>query len=294
MPEFELPANLVVGLATEDAASAQRTWIAGLPDLVGELAARWSLELGRPFQPGGLLSWVAPARTADGDLIVLKVGRRHDEALHEADGLRTWNGAGTVRLIDVVHLDQTDAMLLEACEPGTPLLTSLPPDGQDAVIAGMLRRLWIRPPADSPFRPLQSMCDQWAEEFELKYARAENRLDGGLARAGVELFHELSRPSASDALLCTDLHPRNVLAAEREPWLVIDPKPYVGDRTYDPLQHMLNFPDRLAADPRAFAERMADLLDLGRERLRQWLLARCVIDSVDQPYLRDVAVELSP
>ncbi len=49
-------------------------------------------------------------------------------------------------------------------------------------------------------------------------------------------------------LLCTDLHPDNVLAAEREPWLAIDPKPYVGDPTYDPLQHMLNFPDRLAGD----------------------------------------------
>jgi len=95
-------------------------------------------------------------------------------------------------------------------------------------------------------------------------------------------------------LLCTDLHPENVLAATREPWLVIDPRPYLGDPTYDPLQHMLNFPDRLAADPAGFARRMADLLGLDVERLRLWLFARCMQESVDQPYLRSTATALAP
>ena len=58
----------------------------------------------------------------------------------------------------------------------------------------------------------------------------------------------------------------NVLSAEREPWLVIDPKPYVGDPTYDPLQHLLNCDERLHADPRDLARRMADLLGLDAER----------------------------
>jgi streptomycin 6-kinase len=31
--------------------------------------------------------------------------------------------------------------------------------------------------------------------------------------------------------------------------VVIDPKPYVGDRTYDALQHMLNCTERLTRDP---------------------------------------------
>lgn len=39
------------------------------------------------------------------------------------------------------------------------------------------------------------------------------------------------------------------LAAQPEPWLVIDPKPYVGDPAYDLLLHMLNCEDRLAAHP---------------------------------------------
>jgi streptomycin 6-kinase len=95
-------------------------------------------------------------------------------------------------------------------------------------------------------------------------------------------------------LLCTDLHHDNVLAAAREPWLAIDPKPYVGDPAYDTLQHMLNFPGRLAADPAGLARRMAGLLDLDADRVRLWLFARCVQESVCEPNLRTVAVRLAP
>jgi streptomycin 6-kinase len=42
--------------------------------------------------------------------------------------------------------------------------------------------------------------------------------------------NELSRPALDDVLLATDLHAGNVLRAQRQPWLVIDPKPFVGDR----------------------------------------------------------------
>ena len=77
------------------------------------------------------------------------------------------------------------------------------------------------------------------------------------------------------------------------PWLIVDPKPYVGDPAYDAIQHMLNFPDRLAADPGAFADRMAGLLGVDTERVRQWLFARCVVDAERRPDLWSVAVRLS-
>ena len=99
--------------------------------------------------------------------------------------------------------------------------------------------------------------------------RPPARLTGsmpGLPGIGIALFRELPATADSQVLLCTDLHGENVLAARREPWLVIDPKPYVGDPAYDVLQHMLNCEDRLAADPGALAARMADLT---RSRRRQ-------------------------
>jgi streptomycin 6-kinase len=275
-----------------------RRWIADLPRVVDDRARRWSLEVGRPFQPGGSASWVAPARTSIGERVVLKVGWLHDEALDEADGLRAWDGRGTVRLLDSHLAGTAIALLLEACEPGTPLSRALPELEQDVVVADLLRRMWIKPPAGLAFRPLQAMCDQWASQFEEDYAaaraRGEDQLDPGLVRGGIGLFRELPRTSGSAVLLCTDLHHDNVLAAAREPWLAIDPKPYVGDPAYDPVQHMLNFPGRLAADPAGFARRMAGLLGLEPERVRAWLFARCVQESAGEAELRPVAMRLAP
>ena len=281
---FEVPASLARNIAEdEEDGPARRAWLEALPRVVADLAARWSLRVGLPFQPGGNASWVAPARDAAGRRLVLKAGWRHEEAEHEPAGLRAPYLTGA---------------LVEACEPGTPLERALPPREQDTVVAGLLRRLWTGPPAGHPFRPLTDMCERWAAEFERRFAAARARgsdeLDPGIARAGIELFRLLPATAGRQVLLCTDLHPGNVLAAAREPWLVIDPKPYTGDPAYDPLQHMLNFPGRLAGDPGGFADRMAGLLGLDPGRVRSWLFARCVQESVGVPHLRAAAVQLAP
>ncbi len=296
MTVWELPRKLRLAVEDGDANADLREWVTRLPDIVAALAGRWSLEVGSPFQPGGSTSWVAPASTAAGARVVLKVGWRHDEALHEAEGLRTWDGNGAVRLLDARTSGRTSALLLEACAPATSL-SELPELEQDVVVAGLLSRLWIAPAEEHEFRALQSMCDRWADEFAARQDAVSGggtKLDPGVVRAGVALFRELPRTAENHVLLCTDLHAGNVLAATREPWLAIDPKPYVGDPTYDVLQHMLNCTERLAADPYRFARRMADLLDLDARRLCQWLFARCVIESLDDPELRPAIAALTP
>lgn len=97
-------------------------------------------------------------------------------------------------------------------------------------------------------------------------------------RYGLQLFQELSTPSAEDRLLATDLHAANVLRAQRDPWLVIDPKPFVGDPAFDPVQHLHNCEERLHADPVGMVRRMADLAGVSEERLRLWTLARAAAD----------------
>jgi streptomycin 6-kinase len=280
-----------------DRQSAEQQWCEQLPTIISDFASRWSLRLGRPFG-GGSASWVAPGRTAAGEAVVLKLGWAHDEALHEADGLRVWAGNGTVRLLESLVTGQTSALLLEECRPGTQLSQLRSEPEQDVIVADLLRRLWIDPPAGHPFRPLAQMCEMWADQFEdesaAARARGQDQLDPGMAQAGIALFRQLPATADRSRLLVTDLHHDNVLAAKREPWLVIDPKPYVGDPAYDTLQHMLNFPGRLATDPVGFAARMAGLLDLDRERVRLWLFARCVQESVDEPPLQDAARRLAP
>jgi streptomycin 6-kinase len=157
------------------------------------------------------------------------------------------------------------------------------------VVCGLLRRLWIAPPVGAPFRPLSSMCDAWAHGVDVDRA-TELLGDPGLVREGVSLFRELARDDTRPAvLLVTDLHAGNVLSAQREPWLVIDPKPYVGDPTYDLTQHMLNCVDRVLSDPRGFATRLAGLAGVDADHLRRWLFARCVVECDEQPELARVA-----
>jgi streptomycin 6-kinase len=286
---FLMPRNLVEAAERD----GRQAWMATLPATVKILQERWSLELGEPFQPGGQTAWVAPAHSDAGGDLVLKVAWRHAEAEHEADGLRAWNGDGAVRLHAAEEFDDTTALLLERCMPGTTLACRPEPE-QDIVIAGLLRRLWLAPAPGHRFRSLQVMCDSWADEFEHKSAADRAGLDPGLARGGIALFRALPATADRAVLLCTDLHAENVLAAQREPWLVIDPKPYVGDPTYDPLQHLLNCGERLRADPHNLAGRMADLLGLDRERLLLWLFARCVQESLNWPALAETARRIAP
>jgi streptomycin 6-kinase len=275
-----------------------REWIAALPSIVADVAGRWSLRVGEPFQPGGQCSWAAPATGPAGVCLVLKVGYRFPggEERDEAAGLRVWAGNGAVRLQASAETELAYALLIERCLPGTPLGQALPEPEQDLVVAALLRRLWAQPHAAYPFRPLAQMCAAWAREFEQDYAAAApaDRVDPGLARAGIALFRELPETADSQVLLCTDLHGENILAAQRAPWLVIDPKPYLGDPAYDVLQHMLNCEDRLAADPAGLAARMASLADLDAARVRRWLFARSIQESVGSPLLRQVARALAP
>jgi len=131
-------------------------------------------------------------------------------------------------------------------------------------------------PSDHPFRPLSVMADDWVARAEVRLASDPGRLDPGLALDGLALFRDLARTAPTEVLLFTDLHAGNVLSGERRPWLLIDPKPYVGDPHYDVLQHLLNCDASLVADPMGLLTEVADLAGLDRDRLRLWLFARCV------------------
>ena len=268
---FVIPDDLARAAAKE----GRGDWLAELPALVAQIAADWRIEVGDPFLPGGATAWVAPARDHAGKDFVLKVCWRHPEAVHEADGLRAWAGAGAILLYQASELAEATVLLLERCRPGTQLRAS-PPEEHDLVIAGLLRRLWVEPQPGHCFRPLSDMCDYWASRYEERSPAERGCLEAPLAKEGICLLRELPRSGGDVLLLHTDLHAGNVLAAEREPWLAIDPKPYVGDPAYDVTQHIFNGVFIEDADASALALRMARLLDLDLDRILRWLFARAV------------------
>src|SRR5262245_39845449 len=277
---LRIPAYLQAG--TDAGGPARVEWLAALPDRVEQMAARWGLHLGEPFEPGGNCSWVAPATDPDGRELVLKVAFRHTESLHEAEGLAALSGEGAVEVYGFEHAGGTIAMLLERCRPGTAL-RERPEAEQHVVVTDLLRSVRaVELASDHPFRPLSAMADGWVAGAEARLAADPGRLDAGLAREGLALFRELSRPGPADVLLLTDLHAGNVLSGERRPWLLIDPKPYVGDPHYDVLQHLLNCAESLQADPIGLLTRVADLAGLDPARVRQWLFARCIQESLGE------------
>ncbi|HEY7186625.1 MAG TPA: aminoglycoside phosphotransferase family protein [Vicinamibacterales bacterium] len=242
-------------------------WLERLPKTIAEIVAQWSLSIGPPYEQASC-AWVAPATRKDGARVVLKLGMPHMEGRDEIRGLQLWAGDPTVRLLD--SDSDLNALLLERCEPGTTL-RELAEAEQDVVLAGLLHRLWRRPPARHAFRPLSLMIAAWMEET--LSARAKWR-DEDLVRAGLRTFETLKDTADDDVLLATDLHAGNVLRATREPWLVIDPKPFVGDRAYDATQHIFNCKARVLAAPRATIQCLADLLHVDSERVRLWTFAR--------------------
>jgi streptomycin 6-kinase len=214
------------GLSWAEKTAEGRAWLERLPQLTEECAAHWELELGPPF-PYAYASLAAPARRPDGAEAVLKICFPHRESEHEGDALALWAGNGAVRLL--AHDRERWALLLERCRPGTSL-GEMDADAALEVFAALLPRLWV--PADEPFRPLAEESGWWAESLEGSWERAGRPFDRKLLDAALEALAELPVSHGEQVLLHQDLHAGNVLRAEREPWLVIDPKPLVGEREF--------------------------------------------------------------
>jgi hypothetical protein len=131
-----------------------RPWLADLPRLITEVRDEFGLQLAAPIA-GGSCSWVAPARTAAGTDVIVKISWPHREMLAEPAALRHWDGRGAVRLL--AHDPDRHALLLERCLPGRPL-TDVPGTAVERTRVGcaVLRQLWQAPlpPAEPGFEDL--------------------------------------------------------------------------------------------------------------------------------------------
>jgi len=255
-----------------------RAWLADLPRLVAEVTEAWDLEVGPPFEPGGNISWVAPARRrGDGLDAVVKVQLPHPESAPEADGLRAWGGDGAVLLHD--HDPVRCALLVERCTPGRGLVERA--GTLDAVAAGAelgARMHSAAIPAGLP--TLASVLDLWADELEERLDTNPS-VDEGVARLALDTMRTRPRACTHDVLLHGDLNPTNVLSAARSPWLAIDPKPMAGDPAYDGPR-LVTQPDPLATvDPAGTLARRLDIVVDAMGVDREALVAWCLVGAVE-------------
>jgi streptomycin 6-kinase len=256
--------------------AAGRRWLASLPQLVADLTRRWELSGFGPVLPGGSHSWVAPVRSLHGEG-VLKIPLIDEENRLEAQALGLYRGEGAVRLLEFDS--GSGAMLLERCTPGLPLSNHPDRDAAVETACGLLRRLWREPPPDHRFILVTDKAADW--EAELSERLDNNGLDPRLrrlVRTAADAAGWFAREPARSVLVNRDAHLGNFLTARREPWLLIDPKPLVGDPAFD-AGYLVG--DLAGASPspeqvEGIVVQLASELGVDSGRIRGWALVRAV------------------
>ncbi|MET0819840.1 MAG: aminoglycoside phosphotransferase family protein [Aeromicrobium sp.] len=265
---FDLPSDFVARAAHDEPWAA---WVDTVPRTVRDLLDAWQLSLdGGPMH--GHTALVVPVRSPDG-AAVLKIAWPHDEGQHEILGLQTWHGHGAARLLRADP--RRHALLVERLH--TRDLTREPVLAACETAAGLYARLHV--PAPPQLVPLTRYVEQWTDDLE-RLPR-----DAPIPRRVVEQAVHLGRSFVADTasvgrLIHADLHYENVLAADREPWLAIDPKPVSGDPHYEVAPLLSNRWDEVVAtgDVRTAVRRrfhtVVDTAGLDEDRARDWVVVR--------------------
>jgi streptomycin 6-kinase len=259
-----------------------RSWLDRLPAILAACEERWNMKIGAPV--GNLsFNYVAPAVLAGGTEVMLKVGLT-DEFPSQPEALRHFDGHGMVQLL--AYDEHDAAMLMERLKPGTSLRLVEDDEAAISAAAEVMRKIGRPlPPQHYPFPTI----NDWGKGF----TRLRKLYDGGTGPIpsarfdkAEQLYAELSASMDEPVLLHGDLHQDNILSAEREPWLAVDPKGLIGEPAYETGAILRNFwPDILAIpDPVSLMKRRIDQLsaELGfdRERIYNWGFAQAVLSVI--------------
>jgi len=254
-------------------------WLRHLHTTLEDISQRWSLTLLPPFDNLSY-NYVVPVLRLDGSEAVLKVGVPNVELVTEIEALRLMDGKGIVQLLESDR--DLGAMLLEFLKPGQPLFEFEEDEVATTIAAQVMPTLWRLVPEEHPFPKVSD----WIKGFQ----RLRDRFDGGtgpfpldLVIMAEEVFDELLGSMSDPVLLHGDLHHWNILAAEREPWLAIDPKGVIGEPAYEvgawlrnPFPHILRFENPQSAITRR-VEQFSEVLGFDKKRLQGWGFAQAVL-----------------
>nr|WP_238150751.1 aminoglycoside phosphotransferase family protein [Kribbella sindirgiensis] len=266
---IEIPAKLV-----RNHKESAPDWLAGLPGAVERYVDEWQLTVsGDPLS--GEASLILPVVRRDGTAAMLKLQSVNDESESEALALRTWNHDDVVEVYE--DDPETSTLLLERLEPRT--LDDLPDDVEATrILAELLTHLMVVP-APPGIRHLSDIAAGMIEDAPRLIPRLSDPAEQALAWRFVAQVTELL-PEPGDRLLHWDLHYYNVMAARRQPWLVIDPKPLAGDPAFELMPAVWNRWDDLVATgdlSQAIRDRfdlMLEVTGIDRDRALGWTAGR--------------------
>ena len=235
-------------------------YLPGLEKIARDVAAEWGLMLG-PRIVAGRYSYVARA----GDDAILKIVPVEDsDADHIAEALRFWDGDCAVRLLR--YDDARRALLLERVRPGTEAAV-IAEDEAIAVAVSVGRRIW-RTPATRPYRSIKRWVARWLPA------------DDAHALVPTARRTYASMSVAEDRLVHADFHHHNLLR-RGDDWVVIDPKPHVGEPEFDIPAFLWNPLGTLPTRERT-ERRIRAFTDAGLDgdKIRRWAIVRGICDGL--------------
>ncbi|MGX1804372.1 aminoglycoside phosphotransferase family protein [Nocardia sp. NPDC055321] len=267
-------------LTVEREGATGRAWIATLPGLLDELLDRWSCTpVGAPLH--GHVGVIVPVRHPDLPPAVLKVSFPHPGNVNEPDAFQVWDGRGAARLFR--RDDDRFAMLLERASSRT-LATVTDHERALRIQGALTRRLAVPAPPGLP--ALADAALRWEREMMSNAAAFGHPLPDAVYAPALATLRELG-PDQPATLVHGDLHDANILASDREPWLVVDPKGHTGDPAIDAL-NVIRSPRYLellhSAELRSRVRRLlhiyCDAAELDFDRTRRWTQAGAVREAL--------------
>jgi len=190
----------------------------------------------------------------------------------EAAALHAWQGRGTALLSDAAT--DIGALLLEPLS-AERTLAKLPLFEAAAHAGRLAARLAIS--TEREFPSLRDLAAGLPAVFSEAQVRLGNPMPARWVRRASELAVQLGAHCGS-RLIHGDLHYENVLAATREPWLAIDPRPVLGEPEYSLPELMWRRIDEVDDDAaiRRLLRVLAEAGELNLDKARGWVLVRCV------------------
>ncbi|MET8577514.1 aminoglycoside phosphotransferase family protein [Streptomyces sp. NPDC005012] len=274
---FEPPPRLVRALAET---TGGEEWLRGLPEALDRAVAALGLTVERVQVPGGRSSLVVLVRRADGSPAVLKLIPPRSRPASERAALAHWHGLGAAQLLDAGTGPVEGALLLERLKPDVSVRT-LPEAKALLEGAATLRRLWVEPPSDHVFETVEERTGRQAEAMRAG-VRGPDDEAAGLLDTALGLRAELLADPPERRLLHGTFRQSKVLAGERMPWLAVGPDPVVGECAFDLARLVRDRVEDLVAMPSGAAttrrrvKKLAESLEVDRERLRGWTVFRAV------------------
>lgn len=236
-------------------------------DLVPQLVDEWRLRADGPADEDAD-ALALRVRTADGTPALLKIGSPASADEHLV--LRRWAGDGAVRLLRADP--HRHAVLTERAGPAT--LQTLSDTDACEVVAGLYARLHVPAMPQLPSATDALRC--WLDDAGHVGTAVPRRLIDQAQILGRDLLSD----GTTEVVMHGNLHFTTVRAADRTPWLAVDPRPVNGDRNDEVAPMLTHRWDEVAGrvrdGVRARFWTLVDVAGLDEDRARAWVIVRMV------------------